>query len=30
MEEEGYEEVTVSQDLAGLDRVVYGTFNGRK
>ena len=29
MEEEGYEEVTVSQDLAGLDRVVYGTFNGR-
>ena len=24
------EEVTVSQDLAGLDRVVYGTFNGRK
>lgn len=30
MEGEGYEEVTVSQDLAGLDRVVYGTFNGRK
>lgn len=30
MEEEGYKEVTVSQDLAGLDRVVYGTFNGRK
>lgn len=30
MEEEGYEEVTVSQDLAGLDRAVYGTFNGRK
>ena len=30
MEEEGYEEVTVSQDLVGLDRVVYGTFNGRK
>ena len=30
MEEEGYEEVTVSQDLARLDRVVYGTFNGRK
>ena len=30
MEEEGYEEVTVSQDLAGLDRVVCGTFNGRK
>lgn len=30
MEEEGYEGVTVSQDLAGLDRVVYGTFNGRK
>lgn len=30
MEEEGYEEVTVSQDLAGLGRVVYGTFNGRK
>lgn len=30
MEEEGYEEVTVSQDLAGFDRVVYGTFNGRK
>ena len=30
MEEEGYEEVTVSQDLTGLDRVVYGTFNGRK
>ncbi len=30
MEEEGYEEVTVSQDLAGLDRVVYGPFNGRK
>lgn len=30
MEEERYEEVTVSQDLAGLDRVVYGTFNGRK
>lgn len=30
MGEEGYEEVTVRQDLAGLDRVVYGTFNGRK
>ncbi len=30
MEEEGYKEVTVSQDLAGFDRVVYGTFNGRK
>ena len=30
MEVEGYEEVTVSQDLVGLDRVVYGTFNGRK
>ena len=28
MEKAGYREVTVCKDLAGLDRVVYGTYLG--